>query len=242
MKEVNVKKKKKLYEGKTKILHETDNEDLLIQEFKDDAITFDGTKKGKMKSKGNINNQLSAHLFNYLDSYHIPTHFVKVQSKNSMIIKKLNMIPVEVVMRNIATGSLVKRSGIKEGQELEQPVLEYYLKNDDKPDPMVDENHILAFEYATSEELKQTERLAKKTNAVLKSFFQRRNLLLVDFKIEFGRSKSNKITLGDEISPETCRLLDIETKEKFDKDRFREDLGKAEEAYAEVIKRVFKDS
>ncbi|MFQ5751245.1 MAG: phosphoribosylaminoimidazolesuccinocarboxamide synthase, partial [bacterium] len=230
MKETSVKKKKKIYEGKAKIVYETDNEDLLIQEFKDDATAFDGVKKGKIKSKGNINNQLSAHLFNYLDSYHVPTHFVKILSNNTMIIKKLQMIPVEVVVRNIATGSMVKRYGVEEGKKLEHPVLEYYLKDDEKHDPMINQHHILAFEFATAEELKQIERLAQKINAVLKSFFERRNLLLVDFKLEFGRAKSGKITLGDEISPDTCRLWDVETGEKLDKDRFRQDLGKVEEA------------
>jgi phosphoribosylaminoimidazole-succinocarboxamide synthase len=240
LKETSVKKKKKYYEGKAKILYETDNEDLLIQEFKDDATAFDGAKKGKIKGKGVINNQISSHLFNYLESYHIPTHFVKVHSDNAMIVKNLQMIPIEVVMRNIATGSLVKRYGAKDGQELEHPVLEYYLKDDAKHDPLINEHHIVAFGHATADELKLIQRYAQKTNAVLKSFFYRRNLLLVDFKIEFGRSKLGKIVLGDEISPDTCRLWDNETGEKLDKDRFRQDLGKIEEAYEEVLKRVFK--
>ena len=242
MKEPSVKKKKKLYEGKAKIVYETDNEELLIQEFKDDASAFDGRKKGKIKAKGTVNNQMSAHLFNYLDSYHVPTHFVKTVSDNAMLIKKLDMIPVEVVMRNIATGSMVKRYGIEDGKELERPVLEYYLKDDEKHDPMVNDHHILAFEYATADELKQIERFAYKINALLKSFFYRRNLLLVDFKLEFGRGKSGKITLGDEISPDTCRFWDTETGEKLDKDRFRQDLGKVAEAYQEVRARVFKET
>ncbi|MFQ5824852.1 MAG: phosphoribosylaminoimidazolesuccinocarboxamide synthase [bacterium] len=241
MKEVTVKKKKKYYEGKAKILFKTDNEDLLIQEFKDDATAFDGVKKGKIKGKGVINNQISTYLFNYLESYHIPTHFVKTLSDNSMIIKILDMMPLEVVMRNIATGSLVKRYGVKEGQEIEHPILEYYLKDDKKHDPMLNEHHILAFGYASSEELKLIERYAQKINAVLKSFFYRRNLLLVDFKLEFGRNKSGKIMLADEISPDTCRLWDIETGEKLDKDRFRHSLGKVEEAYEQVRKRIFKE-
>lgn len=242
MKETNIKKKKKYYEGKAKILYQTDNEELLIQEFKDDATAFDGTKKGKIKGKGIINNQISTYLFNYLDSYHVPTHFVKTHSDNSMIIKKLDMIPVEVVMRNMATGSLVKRYGLKEGQELEHPVLEYYLKDDQKHDPMMNEHHILAFGQASSEELKLIERYAQKINAVLKSFFYRRNILLVDFKLEFGRNKSGKIVLGDEISPDTCRFWDSQTGEKLDKDRFRHDLGNVAEAYEEVRKRIFKEA
>lgn len=237
-----VKKKKKLYEGKAKIVYETDNEDIYIQEFKDDATAGDGAKKGKIKSKGIVNNQVSGHLFNYLESYHVPTHFVKAHSDRSMYVKKLEMIPVEVVMRNIATGSLVKRYGVEEGKELEQPILEYYLKDDAKHDPMINENHIVSFGHATADELKQIQRFTQKINAVLKSFFYRRNLVLVDFKLEFGRNKSGKICLGDEISPDTCRFWDVDTREKLDKDRFRQDLGKVEEAYQEIRKRVLKAS
>jgi len=238
LKEANIKKKNKLYEGKAKIVYETDNEDFYIQEFKDDATAFDGKKKGKIKNKGMINNQVSGHLFNYLESYHVPTHFVKTQSDNSMVIKKLDMIPVEVVMRNIATGSLVKKYGVKEGEELEHPILEYYLKDDEKHDPMINDHHVIAFGHADQDELKQIQRFALKINAVLKSFFYRRNLLLVDFKIEFGRNKNGKIVLGDEISPDTCRLWDSETKKKLDKDRFRQDLGDVENAYKEIQQRV----
>ncbi|NIR52773.1 phosphoribosylaminoimidazolesuccinocarboxamide synthase [candidate division KSB1 bacterium] len=239
---MSVKKKQKLYEGKAKIVYETDKEDLLIQEFKDDATAFDGAKKGKIKSKGVVNNQISSFLFNYLDSYHVPTHFVSTRSDNSMVIRKLEMIPVEVVMRNIATGSLVKRYGVEEGKELEQPVLEYYLKDDEKHDPMVNEHHVVSFGHATQDELKQIERFAYKINAVLKAFFFRRDLKLVDFKLEFGRNKNGKIVLGDEISPDTCRFWDAQTDEKLDKDRFRQDLGKIEEAYQEVRNRVFKEA
>lgn len=238
MKEVNVKKKKKLYEGKAKIVYETDNDDLYIQEFKDDATAFDGQKKGKIKSKGHVNNQVSAHLFQYLEGYHVPTHFVQPHSDNSMIIRKLEMIPVEVVMRNIATGSVVKKYGVEEGLELSHPILEFYLKDDERHDPMINENHIVAFGHATVDEVKQIERYAQKINAVLKDYFFRRNLLLVDFKLEFGRNKAGKIRLADEISPDTCRLWDSETKEKLDKDRFRQDLGGVEEAYQEVLSRI----
>jgi len=238
VKEVNVKKKKKLYEGKAKIVYETDNDDLYIQEFKDDATAFDGQKKGKIKSKGHVNNQVSAHLFQYLEGYHVPTHFVQPHSDNSMIIRKLEMIPVEVVMRNIATGSVVKKYGVEEGLELSHPILEFYLKDDERHDPMINENHIVAFGHATVDEVKQIERYAQKINAVLKDYFFRRNLLLVDFKLEFGRNKAGKIRLADEISPDTCRLWDSETKEKLDKDRFRQDLGGVEEAYQEVLSRI----
>ena len=240
MKEAKAKKKKKLYEGKAKIVYETDKDDLYIQEFKDDATALDGEKKGKIKNKGSANNQISGHLFSYLESYHVPTHFVSQLSENSMIIHKLDMVPVEVVMRNIATGSLVRRYGVEDGKELEHPILEFYLKDDAKHDPMINEDHVVAFGHATGDEIKTIKRYAQKINAVLKSFFFRRGLLLVDFKLEFGRSKSGKIKLGDEISPDTCRFWDVESHEKLDKDRFRHDLGNVEEAYQEVLSRVFK--
>ncbi len=158
----DAKKKNKLYEGKAKIVYYTDNEDIYIQEFKDDATAGDGAKKGKIKSKGIVNNQVSGHLFTYLESYHVPTHFVKALSDRSMFIKKLEMIPIEVVMRNIATGSLVKRYGVEEGNELEQPILEYYLKDDAKHDPMINEDHILSFGHADAEELKPALKLLDK--------------------------------------------------------------------------------
>ncbi len=240
MKESNLKKTSMLYEGKAKIVHETDKEEFLIQEFKDDATALDGKKKGKIKNKGVYNNQISAHLFSYLESYHVVTHFVGPYSDNSMVIKRLDMIPIEVVMRNIATGSLVKRYGVKEGTELEHPILEFYLKDDAKHDPLINEDHVLAFGHASEDEIKQIKRFAQKINAVLKSYFHRRNMYLVDFKVEFGRGKSGQIKLGDEISPDTCRFWDTESGAKLDKDRFRHDLGNVEEAYAEVYKRVFK--
>lgn len=241
MKNINVKKKKKLYEGKAKILYETDHEDYLIQEFKDDATAFDGEKKGKIKSKGSVNNQISAHLFNFLESYHVPTHFHRPMSDNSMVIKRLNMVPLEVVMRNVATGSYVKRNKVDEGKELDSPVLEFFLKDDTKHDPLIEEEDILSSGHATDSELQQIRRYAQKTNAVLRAFFIRRNVVLVDFKLEFGRNKSGRIVLADEISPDTCRFWDSETSEKLDKDRFRQDLGKVEAAYQEMLRRVLND-
>jgi len=208
LKESNVKKKKKLFEGSSKLLYETDNEELYIMEFKDDAVAFEGGKKAKIKGRGAINNQVSERLFTYLESYHIPTHFVKQFSDNAMVVRKLEMIPVEVVMRNIATGSLVKRYGVDEGAELEHPILEYYLKDAEKEDPMINEDHVIAFGHADKEELRQIQRYTQKMNAVLKSFLFRRNLLLVDFKVEYGRNKSGKITLGDEVSVDTCRFME----------------------------------
>jgi len=240
LKETNVKKKKKLYEGKAKIVYETENEELYIQEFKDDATAFNGKKKGKIKDKGKYNNLISGQLFDFLESYHVPTHYVGPHGESAMVIKSLDMLPIEVVMRNIATGSLVKRTGIKDGTKLDSPLLEFYLKDDEKGDPMIDEKEILSSEYATEEELDQIKKLAQKINAVLRDFFKRRQMILVDFKLEFGRGKSGKLRLGDEISPDTCRFWDIESGKKMDKDRFRQDLGAVEEAYEEVFNRVFR--
>jgi phosphoribosylaminoimidazole-succinocarboxamide synthase len=231
------KKKKKIYEGKAKALYETANPDQLVQEFKDDATAFNGTKKGRIKNKGAINCKISSHLFRYLESFNVPTHFISEGGENEMLIRRLHMIPLEVVMRNIAAGSLVKRGGMKEGQALDKPVLEYYLKDDAQKDPLIEVSYILANNLATPDELRIIGRLTSKVNAVLKSFFERRGLQLVDFKVEYGRVK-NKILLADEISPDTCRLWDAQTGKKMDKDRFRQDLGGTEEAYEEVLRRV----
>jgi len=233
-----LKKQELIYEGKAKRLYATTDPELLIQEFKDDATAFDGKKKAQIKGKGAINNQISAFLFQYLESYNVSTHFVKTLSETEMLIRKLEMIPVEVVMRNIAAGSLCERYGLEEGKELGYPILEYYLKNDELHDPMINEYHACAFGYATPDEMRFIGRLASKINAVLKAFFIRRDLKLVDLKLEFGRYKG-KVILGDEISPDTCRLWDAKTGEKLDKDRFRHDLGGVEEAYQEIRQRVF---
>ena len=232
-----MEKKELLYEGKAKKLYLTDNPDQLIQEFKDDATAFDGKKKGKIKGKGAINCQISSFLFKYLDSYHVPNHFIEKISDNEMLVKRVEIIPIEVVMRNIASGSLTKRFGIKEGKVLEYPILEHYLKDDKRHDPFINEHHAYAFNYATPDEMKTIERISSKVNAILKSFFQRRGIKLVDFKLEFGRFKG-KILLADEISPDTCRFWDAETNKKLDKDRFRQDLGEIEEAYQEILNRV----
>ncbi len=232
-----MKKGELLYEGKAKKLYATDDPNLVIQEFKDDATAFNGKKKGTIQDKGIVNNKMSAFIFEFLESYHIPTHFEKVLSDREMLVKKLKIVPIEVVMRNIATGSLVKRYGLEDGKDLDYPVLEFYLKNDDLDDPMMNEHHAVAFGLATPEEMATITRFAMKINAILKSFFIRRKIRLVDFKLEFGRYE-DKIILGDEISPDTCRLWDLETGKKLDKDRFRQDLGEVEEAYQEVLARV----
>ncbi|KAA3654841.1 MAG: phosphoribosylaminoimidazolesuccinocarboxamide synthase [Calditrichaeota bacterium] len=237
-----MERKNKLYEGKAKILFQTDDPNVLLQKFKDDATAFNGKKKGTIANKGFVNNQISAHLYKYLSSYHVPTHFINTVSDTEMTVVALQMIPVEVIVRNIAAGSLLKRSDFKEGDVLESPVLEYFLKDDDKGDPQITREEILNQELCSEEDLDALSRLALKINAVMKSFWTRRNIKLVDFKLEFGKNKDGKIILGDEISPDTCRFWDAETDEKMDKDRFRQDLGKVEEAYEDMRRRVFMEA
>lgn len=234
-----MKKEQVIYEGKAKKLYNTEEENLLVIEFTDDAAALDGKKKGKIKEKGIVNNKISVYLFNYLESYHIRTHLEKALSDREILVKRLEMIPVEVVIRNIATTSLSTKYGCKEGEDLKYPIIEFYLKNDKLNDPMMNEYHAAAFGLATPEEMKSIVRSATKINAILKSFFIRRKVRLVDFKLEFGRYK-NDLYLGDEISPDTCRFLDLETGKHMDKDRFRKDLGGVEEAYQEMMRRVLK--
>lgn len=234
-----MKKKKKLYEGKAKIMYETEDENIYLQEFKDDATAFNGKKKGRIANKGYVNNQVSAQLFRYLTSYNIRTHFIDFHSDNAMLVQKLDMIPVEFVVRNYAAGSLLKKEKLKEGEKLPEPLVEYYLKDDAKGDPQITPEEIFAQELCSEDDLNTIIKLVHKINAVLRSFFERRNIKLVDFKLEFGRNKDGRILLGDEISPDTCRLWDLETNRKLDKDRFRHDLGGVEEAYEDVRRRVF---
>lgn len=232
-----MKKDKKIYEGKAKILYETDKPDLVIQEFKDDATAFDATKRGTIKDKGVINNEISSALFQLLESKGIPTHFVKKLSDREMLVKKLEIILVEVTIRNISAGGLSKALDIEEGIVLKSPVLEYHYKSDALHDPLINDYHIEMLGLATQKEMKKIKDYSFSINEILKDFFNKVNLKLVDFKLEFGRHKG-KILLGDEISPDTCRLWDKKTNEKLDKDRFRRDLGKIEEAYQEVLKRI----
>jgi phosphoribosylaminoimidazole-succinocarboxamide synthase len=233
-----LKKKKKLYEGKSKKLYALDDSDQLIQEFKDDAAIFERTKAEVIKGKGIINKDISAYLFEYLEGFHIPTHFVKDLGGREMLIRRLEMIPVEVVMRNIAAGNLCERYGLEKGKELNSPIMEFYLKNDERHDPMINQTHIVAFQLATMDEVRIIERMTSKINAVLKSFFLRRNLSLVDFKLEFGRHK-NKILLGDEVSLDTCRIWDVSPETKQNKERFGIDQRIAENTYEELRKRIF---
>ncbi len=226
-----------LHEGKAKKVFLTDNSDLVIQEFKDDATAFNNKKKGTISNKGVVNNAISCKLFTYLTDNGVPTHFVEKLSDRDMLCKHLDIIMVEVVARNTAAGSLVRRYGFEEGTRLENPIIELYLKDDDLDDPLMNESHAVALGLATYEELETLKDQAAKINALMKSFFAERKLNLVDFKLEFGRHKG-EILLGDEISPDTCRFWDLDTGEKMDKDRFRFDLGGVEDAYSEVEKRV----
>ncbi len=228
-----MKRLEKLYEGKAKSLHSTENEDLVIQYFKDDASAFNGIKKGTIVDKGVVNNHVSTTLFKFLEEKGIATHFVETLNDREMLVKKLNIIPVEVVLRNVVAGSLAKRMGAPEGQELKNPILEFYYKDDDLGDPMVNEYHVLEFGLATRDEIEFLREVGFKVNALLFEFFKQRKIRLVDFKLEFGRHKG-EILLGDEISPDGCRLWHWETNEKMDKDRFRFDLGNVEEKYQEV--------
>ena len=232
-----MEKKEKIYEGKAKILYATDDTDLLIQVYKDDATAFDGAKKSSISGKGEFNCGISSILFEYLESYHIPTHYVRRLSPTEQLVKKAEIIQLEVVMRNIATGSLVKRLPLEEGKQLEYPIFELYLKDDERGDPLVNEYHAYALDLCKPEEIRAIFRLTAKINAILKSYFDRRSLILVDFKLEFGRCRGNLI-LADEISPDTCRIWDRKTHKKLDKDRFRFDMGGVEDAYKEVLERI----
>ncbi|MEW5945721.1 MAG: phosphoribosylaminoimidazolesuccinocarboxamide synthase [bacterium] len=231
-------KGKLLYEGKAKKVYATSDDDRLIQEFKDDATAFDGEKKGTIRSKGVCNNRISSICFQFLERSGVPTHFIEMLGEREMLVRRLNIFPVEVVVRNIAAGSLSKRLGLPEGNALPFSIIEFYLKDDSLHDPLVNLDHIKVLTSVSEGEVKVLETRAKEINVLLKNFFYARNLVLVDFKLEFGKDARNEIRLGDEISPDTCRLWDRDTHEKLDKDRFRRDLGGVEEAYQEVLKRV----
>ena len=223
----------KLYEGKAKILYNTTDPDLMVQYFKDDASAFNGVKKGTIVDKGVMNNHMSGRIFEYLEGEGIETHFVKTLNDREMLVKKLDIIPVEVVLRNIAAGSLCKRLGIEEGRVLEKPILEFFYKSDPLGDPMINECHVDIFGWATKEEVEILKSEGLKINKLMVEFFKERKIRLVDFKVEFGRHNGT-VLLGDEISPDGCRLWDWDTNEKMDKDRFRFNLGSVEEKYQQV--------
>jgi phosphoribosylaminoimidazole-succinocarboxamide synthase len=232
-----MEKLKQIYEGKAKKLYETEDADLLIQEFKDDATAFDATKRGTILNKGIINNKLSEKIFLLLSKKGIPTHFVKRLNDRDMLVKRVKIVPIEVTMRNIVAGGMSKLLGLDEGIILKEPVLEYHYKEDALHDPLINDYHIKALKLATDKELDTIKKYSFRINELMRKFFDSKGLILVDFKLEFGRYKG-KIILADEISPDTCRLWDKTTKEKLDKDRFRRDLGNVEGAYQEVLRRV----
>ncbi len=230
-------KKDLLYEGKAKYLYLTEDPNVLVQVFKDDLTAFNGTKKSSFDGKGAICNAISTYMFEYLENYHVPTHFIRKVSSSEMEVKRLEMIPIEVVVRNVATASLAKTYNLEEGKILKYPIVEYFLKDDRLGDPMINEHHAYAMGYATPEEMKMISRVASKVNAIFKSFFDRRGLTLVDFKIEFGKYEKS-LLIGDEISPDTCRVWDKKTNKKLDKDRFRYDMGGVDKAYQELLDRI----
>ena len=234
-----MKKLDLLYEGKGKKLYATDNDLQIISEFKDDLTAFNAQKKGNEKGKGSLNCQISTIIFNLLEQNGVRTHFIKSLDENSMLCKKVKIIPLEVVVRNIATGSLTKRLGITEGKTLDFPIVEFYYKNDALNDPLVNDEHCrimgIIDDEKSAEFIKKT---ARKINSVLVDFFDKANLRLIDFKVEFGRDESGEILLADEISPDSCRLWDKDSNKKMDKDIFRQSLGSVSEAYKEVLARM----
>ena len=233
-----MEKKEQLYEGKAKKVFATEDPQLLIVQYKDDATAFNGVKKGTIVGKGIINNQMSNRLMAMLESEGVPTHFVRELSQRETLVKKVSIVPLEVIVRNIAAGSFSKRYGVEEGVVFDQPTIEFSYKNDELGDPLLNTKHALALKVATPEEIETIERYSLKINEVLKSCWLSCGVTLVDFKLEFGRLADGTIVLADEISPDTCRLWDSKTHEKLDKDRFRRDLGGVEEAYAEIMKRL----
>ena len=233
-----MEKKEQLYEGKAKKVFATEDPQLLIVQYKDDATAFNGLKKGTIVGKGIINNQMSNRLMAMLESEGVPTHFVQELSQRETLVKKVSIVPLEVIVRNIAAGSFSKRYGVEEGVVFDQPTIEFSYKNDALGDPLLNTKHALALKVATPEEIETIERYSLKINEVLKSCWLSCGVILVDFKLEFGRLADGTIVLADEISPDTCRLWDSKTHEKLDKDRFRRDLGGVEEAYAEIKKRL----
>lgn len=233
-----MKKCEMLYEGKAKKVYTTEDPELYIVDYKDDATAFNGLKKGTILGKGAINNRVTNHLMKMLEGKGIPTHFVEQLSDRETVVKKVTIVPLEVIIRNIAAGSMSKRLGIEEGTVLPITVLEYSYKNDDLGDPLINDYHALAMQLCTREELDQIASYAFKINEILKEYFKEVNVDLVDFKLEFGKLSDGTIVLADEISPDTCRFWDATTHEKLDKDRFRRDMDNVDEGYHEILKRL----
>jgi phosphoribosylaminoimidazole-succinocarboxamide synthase len=232
-----MEKREKLYEGKAKTVYATDRPGFVIQYFKDDATAFNALKRGTIAGKGVVNNRMSAVLFGMLNTRGVPTHFVETLSDREMLCRRLDIVKIETIARNVVAGSLAKRTGLAEGTPIKQPILEFYYKSDTLGDPMINEEHVRMLKLATPAEVAWIKRTARRVDALLRPYLRRKGLVLVDFKLEFGRH-AGRLWLGDEISPDTCRLWDADTGEKLDKDRFRRDLDGVEEAYQEVYRRV----
>lgn len=233
-----MEKKEQLYEGKAKKVFATDDPNLVIVDYKDDATAFNGLKKGSIAGKGVINNVMSNHMFQLLEKQGVPTHFVEQLSERETLVKKVSIVPLEVIIRNISAGSFAKRFGVEEGIVFDEPTIEFSYKNDDLGDPLMNAYHAVALKAATREEIETIKSMAFKVNEVMKQYFDSLNVILVDFKLEFGKTADGKIVLADEISPDTCRFWDSKTGEKLDKDRFRRDLGHVEDAYQEILRRL----
>ena len=233
-----MEKREQMYEGKAKKVFATDDPNLCIVSYKDDATAFNGLKKGTIAGKGVINNRVTNYLMGKLEQEGIPTHFVEELSERDTLVRRVSIVPLEVIVRNIAAGSYSKRFGVPEGTDLKCSTIEFCLKDDDLGDPMVNEYHVYACGWATKEEVETIKDITFRVNEYLKKYFAAIGILLVDFKLEFGKTADGKIVLADEISPDTCRFWDMETREKLDKDRFRRDLGNVEDAYQEICKRL----
>ncbi len=229
---------KLLYEGKAKQLFECENNEEIYVHYKNSATAFNGEKKQEFDKKGILNNTITSFIFEHLEKNGVKTHFIKKVNDTDQICKHVKIIPLEVITRNIVAGSMAKRYGLEEGKILKKAVFELSYKNDELNDPLINDDHALALELITEDELKQIKEQTEKINEILKEFFLKADLILVDFKIEFGRTSDGKIILADEISPDTCRLWDVETMAKLDKDRFRRDLGSVMDAYEEVLRRI----
>lgn len=232
-----MEKEKLLAQGKAKSMYETDSESVLLMEFRDDASAFDGKKMSALNNKGKVNNQFNAFILDLLAKQGIETHFIETISTHESLVKKLDMFPIECVVRNRATGSLCRRLGVEDGLVLDPPLFEFFLKDDALGDPLINENHILSFKWASQSDIDEMKRLTFQVNEILRELFDKANLILVDYKLEFGKFEG-RVLLGDEFTPDGCRLWDKDTLEKLDKDRFRQDLGDVIESYQEVANRL----
>ena len=233
-----MEKREQLYEGKAKKVFATDDQNMCIVSYKDDATAFNGVKRGTIVGKGVVNNKMTNMLMQLLEKHGVPTHFVKELSDRDTVVKKVKIVPLEVIIRNVSAGSFAKRYGVEEGIVFDEPTIEFSYKCDALDDPLINNYHALALKLATKEEISTIEKYAFKVNEVLKEYFLKLGVKLIDFKLEFGRLEDGTIVLADEISPDTCRFWDVKTNEKLDKDRFRRDMGGVEDAYKEIFKRV----